>query len=97
MHRAASFFLDSVPIYFFLWQTIYLKIYILWSSGSGTTGSMMSWEHWNTGVIPVLAQWVKDPALLQLQHRSKLAYPDPWPGELHVTWDGQKKKKNCIF
>ena len=32
------------------------------------TGSLASWDPWDAGSIPSLAQWVKDLALLQLQH-----------------------------
>lgn len=32
-------------------------------------GLMASWEHWDTGSTPGLVQWVKDPALPQLQLR----------------------------
>ena len=37
-----------------------------WSSYCGTTGSVASWEHRDTGWIPRPAQWVKDLVLLQL-------------------------------
>ena len=47
-------------------------------------GYMASRERQHTGLIPGPAEWVKDLALLQLQHRSQL-WPlwlgsDPWPG-----------------
>ena len=32
----------------------------------GTTGSEVYLEHWDAGLIPGLAWWVEDPALLQL-------------------------------
>ena len=41
--------------------------FLLWRSGSA-----VSWEHWNVGWIPGLAQWVKDLVLPQLQLRSQL-------------------------
>ena len=45
----------------------------------GATGSMASLQCWNTGLIPRLAQWVKDPALLHLRHRLQLCLrSDPW-------------------
>ena len=39
-----------------------------------------------------MGQWVKDPALPQLQHRSQLQCGfDLWPGKFHMLWVGQKK------
>ena len=45
--------------------------------------------------VPIVAQWVKDPALLQLWHRSQLWLGfNPWPGNLHMSqvWLLKKKK-----
>ena len=43
---------------------------------------------------PSPAQWVKDPALLQLWHRSQLWLEiNPWPGNFHMLWEQPKKKK----
>ena len=40
-----------------------------------------SWDHWDMGLIPSPAQWVKDLALFQLSLRSRLWLgSDPWPG-----------------
>ena len=50
----------------------------------------MSWEHWDTDKIPGLAQWVKDPGLLQLQLGS-----DPWPGN-SMCHRAAKKRKNYL-
>ena len=44
------------------------------SSCCGARGLAVSWNCWEISWIPGLAQWVKDPASLQLQLRS-----DPWP------------------
>ena len=44
--------------------------------------------------MPGLAQWVKDPILLQLGHRLQLKLGvNPRPGKFHMTWMWQKKKK----
>ena len=57
--------------------------------GSGAA----SWEHWDTGLIPCPAQWVKDLALPQLQLWSHLwLKSDPWPWN-SVCWGADKKKK----
>ena len=41
-----------------------------------------------------MVQWVKDPALLQLQCRSQLWLGfSPWPGNFHMLWMQPKKKK----
>ena len=48
----------------------------------------MSWEGWNAGLTPGPAQWVKDPALPQLQLGS-----DPWPGNSMCHVHGAAKKR----
>ena len=53
------------------------------------------------GLIPSLVQWVKDPALLQLWHRSQLQLKfDPWPQELPYAWvqpkQNKTKKPKCL-
>ena len=56
----------------------------------GATGSVASWERWDTGLTPGPAQWVKNPALPQLQVRSRLQLrSDPY----RVAKNGRKKKK----
>jgi len=65
---------------------------VLRSSYSGATGSAASLEHWDAGLIPGLAHWVKDLALLQLCQRSQLWLgSDPWPR--NSTCHGAAKKK----
>ena len=41
------------------------------SSCCGAMGLAASWERWDKGSIPSLAQWIEDPVLLQLRHNSK--------------------------
>ena len=42
--------------------------------------SIASLEHWDRGLIPSLAQWVRDLALPHLWHKSQLRLrSDPWP------------------
>ena len=48
------------------------KTAILRSSLHGATGSVASWEHWDTGLIPGLALWVQDLVLLKLWQWSQL-------------------------
>ena len=42
----------------------------------------------DTGSSLSLVQWVKDPAMLQLQPGF-----NPWPGNFHMLWGWLKKKK----
>ena len=58
------------------------------------TGSSSSWKHWDTGSIPHPTQWVKDPALLQLQLRSQVGLRcDPWPRNSICRGAAKKKGK----
>ena len=58
-------------------------------------GSAASWECWDAGLIPDLAQWVKDVVWLQVWLRSQLQLrSDPWPG--NTPQGGQKKKKKSF-
>ena len=61
-------------------------------------GSVVSCEHWDTGLIPSLVQWVKDPALPELWLRSQLQLrSDPWPRNSIYRWMAKKiEKKNPI-
>ena len=66
------------------------------SSLCDARGLAASWEHRNIGVIPHLAQWVKEPVLPQLwlrlkpRHRLDLI---PGPGTPYAAGHKKKKKK----
>lgn len=52
-------------------------------------------ECWNAGLIPSVAPWFKELALLQLQPRLQLHLgSDPWPGS--SVYHGATKKKNQL-
>ena len=64
------------------------------SACCGATGSVMSRERWDAGLIPSPAPWVKDLALPKLRLRSQLWLDsDPWAQEFHMSRGGKKKKK----
>ena len=57
-------------------------------------GLVASLQRQGTGVIPSLAQWVKDLVLLQLRHRLQLWLPsDPWLGTPYTIGRPNKKRK----
>ena len=67
------------------------------TSHCGTKGSAVSLEHWDVGLHPSWAQWVKDPVLLQLQLRSHLwlgSDPGPMNSICHGVAKKEKKKES---
>ena len=66
------------------------------SSLCGSLGSEVSWEQWDTGSIPGLAQWVKDLVLLQLRSKLPLG-SDPWSGNSICFGVAKKEKERVKF
>lgn len=51
-----------------------------------------------TSLTPGSVQWVKDPALLQLLHRSRLQLGfEPWARNFYMLWGRPKKKKKSYL
>ena len=64
------------------------------SSHCGTTGSAVSWERWDVGSIPGLAQWIGDLVLSQLWHRLQPQLgSNPSPRYSICCREATKKKK----
>ena len=55
--------------------------------------SVVSQECWDIGLIPNPAEWVKDLALLRLQHFATAAWIWSLAWELHGPWGGQNSRK----
>ena len=50
----------------------------------------VSWEHWDTGLVPSPAQWVEDPIATAAYSWDLI----PGPGTPHTKeWPGKKKKR----
>ena len=70
---------------------LYKRLFLGVPICNGTTGSAASLEHRDAGSVPILAQWVKDLVLPQLQCRLQL-WLNQIPGS-GMLWGGQKRKK----
>ena len=76
----------------------YFKIFgefLLWHSGNKS--NQYPWVHEDMGLIPVVAQWVTDPALLWLWCRPAVTSLTPSLGTSICCECGPKKKKNFFF
>ena len=61
-------------------------------------GLAASWQHWDEGLTPGPAQWIKDPVLPQLQPRLQLQLgSDPWLSSFHVPQGSQKGKTKMVL
>ena len=57
-------------------------------------GAAVSLQHWDAGLIPSPAQWVKDLTFPQLQFRlQQRLRSDPWPGNCICHRVAKKEKK----
>ena len=64
------------------------------SSCCGTIESVASWEHWDMGLIPGLAQWVGESSVAAaVAWVTTEAWIWSLVQELHMPWGGQKRKK----
>ena len=71
----------------------YFKVIFMktsWRSYCAAAGSAASLERWDAGLIPGLAQWVKDLVLPKLWHRSQV------PGN-SICCRAAKKGEKIIF
>ena len=75
-----------------------LKITYIRSSHCGVMGLAASQEHWHAGLIPGLAQCLKDLVWPQLQLRwQPQLRSDPCPGNMPQGVQKRKKKLHALY